>query len=146
MSKPVEFDEFLDVAYAEVYRIACDMEHCKTIDPQENSTEEFCKDCKQIAADFVEAYEAACKLGEFPSFYDDLWAYAKRELVKKYPPTKTYKVTIDAKATYVLSVEATSKKEAEVAARNIIACDPSLEKRIRELGEIKDISAGGVAE
>lgn len=145
MSKPVEFDEMLDVAFAEIYWTANRMDTEGKISP-ENTTEELARECKQIAADFVEAYEAACKLGELPSFYDDLWAYAEKELVKKYPPVKKYTVTIDAKLVYKFDVEATSKADARAAAMNVLINDPFIEKRIREQGEITETAIGGVSE
>jgi hypothetical protein len=115
MSKPVPFDEFLDVAFAEIYWVACKMEKEEKINTN-NTTEELARDCKQLAADFVEKYRAACEIGEYPSFYDRLYGYAEEQLKKKYPPEKRFDVLIDAQMTLTWPVFAKDKEEAEALA------------------------------
>ncbi len=116
MGKKVEFDEMLDVAYAEIYRIACEMEHSNKIDPQNNQMEEYCKDCKQIAADFVEWYEK-----EGDDFWGQLPDYAEKKLIETYPPTHPYDVTLCVTVERQYRIYATDRENAKRQAEETIA-------------------------
>lgn len=118
MSKPVEFDDMIDVAFAEIYFDACTMEREGRIDP-ENTTEEFARDCKQLAADYCEEYKKACEEGE-PSFYDDLYPWAEKKLIEMYPYKRKFTVLIDANLTMKREVMATSEDEAREIAQSFI--------------------------
>ena len=144
MSKPVEFDDLLDVAFAEIYWSACKLEKEKKIDPN-NTIEELARDCKQLAADFVEKYEAACAIGEYPSFYDRLYGYAEEQLKKKYPPLKHFDVLIDAQMTLTWPVFAKDKEEAEKLAQDFMQSS-SFEAMFRKEARFYDTDIGDVIE
>lgn len=144
VSKPVPFDDMIDVAFAEIYHEACTMEKERKIEPH-NTMEEFARDCKQLAADFVEKYEAACAIGEYPSFYDRLYGYAEEQLKKKYPPVKKFDVLIDAQVTMHYPVFAKDKDEAEQVTQKFIESGGFVEK-FRKESYIYDVSVGDVVE
>lgn len=143
MSKPVPFDDMLDVAFAEIYFDACNMEREGKIEP-ENTTEELAKDCKQIAADYVEIYEAACKISE-PCFYDDMYPYAERRLIELYPPSRDFTVLIDANMTLEFKARARNRDEAEKIARDCMK-HVSFENQFRKEARVYDMQIGDVIE
>lgn len=144
MSKPVEFDELLDVAFAETYYTSCKMEKEDRICCGD-TTDEIARVCKQIAADYCEAYETACKIGGCPDFYGGLYSYAEEELKKKYPPVKKFDVTIDAQVTMYYSVFAKDKNEAEEVAQKFVE-SPGFEEKLRKELHIYDVGIGDVVE
>jgi len=139
MSKPVEFDELFDVAFAEMYAVACRHEHDGNISSEGEPIEDFVRTVKQMAADYVEAYEAACKIAE-PDFMNSMYEYADRKLKEKYQPLKEFTVLIDANMTYEYKVKARSREEAEQEARSVMKQDGWFGQRFREesrMGEMQ---------
>lgn len=145
MSKPVEFDELFDVAFAEMYAVACRHEHNGNICSEGEPIEDFVRTVKQMAADYVEAYEAACEIGE-PDFTNGMYEYADRKLKEKYPPLKEFTVLIDANMTYEYKTEASCREEAEKEARNMMELDPAFCNRFRNDARVYDMQIGDVIE
>ena len=142
MSKPVPFDALLDVAFAETYYTSCKMEKEDKICCGD-TTDEIARVCKQIAADYCEAYESACKIGGYPDFYGGLYGYVEEELKKKYPPVQKFDVLIDAQMTLTWPVFAKDKDEAEQLAQKFIESGGFVEK-FRKESYIYDVSVGDV--
>ncbi len=84
MAKPVEFDEMLDVTFAEMYITACMMEKDQKISSDGEGMDDFVRTVKQIAADYVEKWEKE----NLPDFWSTLYTYAEERLMEIYPMEK----------------------------------------------------------
>lgn len=145
MSKPVNFDEMIDPAFAETYYMALTLEKKGEIEDDMDGVEELSKKCKQIAADYVEIYEEACKMGCYPSFWDGLDSYVERRLKEMYPLSKHFDVIIDGNVSMTLPVFAKDKKEAEEQARRFME-SPGFIERFRKDMRIFETEIGDVIE
>ena len=143
--KPVEFDDMIDPAFAEIYWKACSLEKAGEIEDDFDGIEELAQKCKQIAADYVSAYDEACKIGE-PDFWGGLDSYAEKQLKEMYPLSKEFTVLIDAQMTYEYKIMAHSREEAEQDAMNAMKQDPYFDKRFRENARVYDMNIGDVIE
>lgn len=145
MSKPVEFDELFDVAFAEMYAVACRHEHNGVISSEGEPIEDFVRAVKQMASDYVEDYEEECKNGE-PDFTNGMYDYVDKKLKEKYPPLKEFTVLIDANMTYEYKTQASCREEAESKARNMMRMDPISNTLFRNYARVYDMQIGDVIE
>lgn len=144
-TKPVEFDDMIDPAFAEIYWKACSLEKAGEIEDDIDGIEELAQKCKQIAADYVAAYDEACKIGE-PDFWGGLDSYAEKRLKEIYPLSKKFTVLFDAQMTYECEIMARYREEAEQEAMNMMEQDPDFNKRFRENARVYDMQIGDVIE
>ena len=145
MSKPVEFDDMIDPAFAEIYWKACSLEKAGEIEDDFDVIEELAQKCKQIAVDYVEMYSEAWGKGG-PDFWGGLETYAEKRLKEIYPLSKEFTVLIDANMTYEYKVRAFSREEAEQEAMNMMEQDPAFNKRFREESRVYEMEIGDVIE